>query len=263
MKKVEDKIPAKIGLPILIAVGSPVIALITYAVLWIAKKLKEPKAQKIHKVHKKGAFKPKFEINTIVVCSNDLRFINTLKYQRYLDVVETDMAELIDTIEDYKPDLVICDTLDDERLVDVIELIREYPKTKYALRINKNTNYSMLKMLEGEREGKLVNYIVADDKNYAAYVSLILPILKDDLGNCTTLKHIGTLCNHMYIPDVPEVIDAYLAGKDIKDAMLAGELSVVEKASVIENIISILDLKDAEGVADLLNKVDTLKAIYQ
>ena len=209
-----------------------------------------------------GKVIPKFESKTIVTTLEDSIFTDLFKKQRYLEVKTCDTSDLDECIEENEPHIVILDVISEERLDEIVEILNdEENEQKYGLIIDPeiiDSNKDTLEQLKKDK--KLVNYISFKDDAYLALVKLILPILKPEIKSDETLENIGNVADALGVPGISTVINVYINGRDIKDTLQEGELGVVEKASIITSIASILGFDTVASVVGLVDDVDTIKS---
>ena len=208
-----------------------------------------------------GKVIPKFETKTLVTTLEESIFTDLFKKQRYLKVKTCDTSDLDKCIEENEPHIVILDVVSEERFNEVVDILNNKDnKQKYGLIINPEIIENNREILDKLKEDKkLVNYISFKDDAYLALVRLILPILKPELKSDETLENIGNVADALGIPGISTVINVYTNGRDIKETLQEGELGVVEKASIISSIASILGLETLASVVGLVDDVDTIK----
>ena len=259
--KLEEKIPAKLSPTVII--GGAGGLLLAGAGLLLGFKAFGKKKNIVEEAGEKKSFKPSIETKTIVIDSVNEKLIKLLKGQSYLKVKtvkeEDDVSAVI---EENEPDLFISDISDKEKLTEILKQKEEkYPDTPLGLLLDKKAEKGNVRYLKKLKEDKtIVDYISADDSPYKAMVKLILPILKPELNSDETLDNIGKIADLLGIPGVSTVINVYVSGRDIKATLEEDELGVVEHATIIGDIASIMGWDTVGNVAGLVNDVDAIKS---
>jgi len=253
----QEKLPAKIKPPVVVIIVIGTVSVIAGAIYFI----KHSAFLGAREIIPKGIFKPSLETKTVVITSQDEEMIELLKKQFFLQVNACKAEELAESVEENEPDIVICEIDDAESIEGVVELKKEkFEETALGLIVTEEVLNAEKPHLEELKKEKTISGYVANDKNrYEQMVKLIVPVLKPELGSCETLENIGQLADLLGIPAVSTLINVYVSGRDIRETLDSDELGVVDTATIISDIASILGLDTLESVAGLVTDVDSIK----
>ncbi|MBQ6560586.1 MAG: hypothetical protein IJL85_07145 [Erysipelotrichaceae bacterium] len=260
--RIEEVIPALVSPSVLLGGGRTLILL--GAGLFFGWKHKK---KIVEEVVEKKKFKPSIENKTIVIDSADEKFIKLLKAQSHLKVAVVDHEEstLSETVEEKEPNLIICDALTKEALNELIETKKEaFPDTPLALIPDDKTLKGSAKQLKQLKEDKaILDYLPSGTSPYQMMVRFVLPILKPELDSDETLDNIGQITDLLGIPGISTAINFYVSGRDIKATLEEGELGVVEGATIIGDVASIMGWDQVGDIAGLVNDVDAIKTAFK
>ena len=256
----EEKLPAKVKPPVVVIIVIGTVSVITGAIYLI----KHSALIGAKEIVPKGVFKPSLETKIVVITSEDEEMIELLKKQFFLQVNACKPEELADSVEENEPNIVICEANDSETIEGILELKKEnFEDTALGLIVAEEVLNTEKPHLEELKRDKTISGYVANDKNkYERMVKLIVPVLKPELGSCETLENIGQLADLLGIPAVSTLINVYVSGRDIKETLDTDELGVVDTATIISDIASILGLDTLESVAGLVTDVDSIKTAF-
>ena len=261
--RIEEIIPAAIS-PMMLLEGGGVLAIAGAGLYYFWKRKKKIVEETI--VDKKK-IKPKIETKTIVIDSADEKFIKLLKGQSHLKVATVNHEEstLAETAEEKEPDLIICDVPTKEALNELTDLKKEsFPDTPLALILEEKAMKGNLKTLKKLKEDKIIlDHMPSGTSPYQMMVRFVLPVLKPEMNSDETLDNIGQIADFLGIPGISSAINVYVSGRDIKSTLEEGELGVVEGATIIGDVASIMGWDKVGDIAGLVNDVDAIKTAFK
>ena len=267
--EIESQDIGKIPIPPLIIIGSAggVAAIATIAILLKKKAAKKIAEEVVKDAVETKLFKPSFEDKTIVTCMEDDDFYTAMKFQKYIQVVESEYDALSESIKENEPSLTIIDIskLDIEDVKTNIEgILAENEEAKITLLLKKQQIKDHKELLEQMKKDKLVYNYGSVETNYKVnLVKLVLPVMKPDLHSDESLENLGKVADVLNIPFVSTLISTYTSGRDIKDTIKDADedgLSFVDKATIVSDLASILGLDKVASVAGLVGDVDDIKS---
>ncbi|MBR4462626.1 MAG: hypothetical protein IKS51_08615 [Erysipelotrichaceae bacterium] len=261
-ERIEEVIPALIS-PTMLLGGGGILAVAGAILYYVWKRKKKI----VEDVTDKKKFKPSIETKAVVIDSADEKFVKLLKGQSHLKVATVNHEEstLSETVEEKEPDLVICDVLTKDALNELIELKKEaFPDTPLALIVNDKAMKGNVRALKKLKEDKtILDYAESGTNPYRMMVRFVLPVLKPELDSDETLDNIGQITDLLGIPGISSVINVYVSGRDIKSTLEEGELGVVEGATIIGDVASIMGWDQVEDIAGLVNDVDAIRNAFK
>lgn len=205
---------------------------------------------------------PSFEDKTVVACTADEKLIEALKDRHYLSVTACEYEEVDENVED--ADLLLIDVEDKEKLDSILskkeDVLKEISLGLIVDQEKEKELSERLKQLKKDKE--IIGHVSSGTNPYVTLTKLVLPVLKPDLKSDESLGNIGMIADMLGIPGVSSVIDVFVAGRDIKSTLEAGELGISEKATIIGDIASILGLDTVASVAGLVDDVDSIRAAF-
>ena len=205
---------------------------------------------------------PSFEDKTVVACTSDEKLIEALKDRHYLSVTTCEYEEIDDNVED--ADLLLIDVEDEEKLDSILSKKEDVLKEiSLGLIVDQEKEKELSERLKQlKKDNEIIGHVSSGTSPYVTLTKLVLPVLKPDLKSDESLGNIGMIADALGIPGISSVIDVFVAGRDIKSTLEAGELGVSEKATIIGDIASILGLDTIASVAGLVDDVDSIKAAF-
>jgi len=205
---------------------------------------------------------PSFEDKTVVACTSDEKLIEALKDRHYLSVTTCEYEEIDDNVED--ADLLLIDVEDEEKLDSILSKKEDVLKEiSLGLIVDQEKEKELSERLKQlKKDNEIIGHVSSGTSPYVTLTKLVLPVLKPDLKSDESLGNIGMIADALGIPGISSVIDVFVAGRDIKSTLEAGELGVSEKATIIGDIASILGLDTIASVAGLVDDVNSIKAAF-
>ncbi len=261
-ERIEEIVPALIS-PMMLLGGGGALAVLGAGLYFVLKHRKKI----VEEVTEKKKFKPSIETKTIVTDTADEKLIKLLKAQSHLKIVAVDHEEstLKETVEENEPDLLICDVADKEMLNGLIETKKEsFPDTTMALILEDKAQKGNVKLLKKLKEEEIIlDYLPSGTSPYRMLVRFVLPVLKPELDSDETLDNFGQIADLLGIPGISSVINVYVSGRDIKATLEEEELGVVEGATIIGDVASIMGWDQVGDIAGLVNDVDAIKTAFK
>ncbi len=261
-ERIEEIVPALIS-PMMLLGGGGVLAVLGAGLYFVLKHRKKI----VEEVMEKKKFKPSIETKTIVTDTADEKLIKLLKAQSHLKIVAVNHEEstLKETVEENEPDLLICDVADKEMLNGLIETKKEsFPDTTMALILEDKAQKGNVKLLKKLKEEEIIlDYLPSGTSPYRMLVRFVLPVLKPELDSDETLDNFGQIADLLGIPGISSVINVYVSGRDIKATLEEEELGVVEGATIIGDVASIMGWDQVGDIAGLVNDADAIKTAFK
>ena len=85
--------------------------------------------------------------------------------------------------------------------------------------------------------------------------------MKPDVRSDESLSNIGAVADLLGIPGISAVLDAYVAGRDVKSVLESEEeLGFSDAATIIADIAGVLGMDTVAGVAGLIGDVESIQA---
>ena len=206
--------------------------------------------------------KPSFGTRTVVTCTKNEEFVKLLKKKSFLKVRPCGYEELDEKLKDEDPDILIIDGESPERVNEVAERREELLKDKgIGFIVPKGfAKEAMDKINEMESESDVINHSFEGDSLNSMLVDLLLPVMKPDLRSDASLENVGKIADALEIPGVSEIIDIYIAGRDIKNTLEEDEFGLSEKATVIGDIADIMGYDRVSDIAGLVGDIKSIKS---
>lgn len=294
--RIEESIPRKSIVPVVIIGGITVVAGALAAVLGknMRKKLK----------HNRNLSKPSLESKTALLVSEDEKLIECLKSKRHLAVTVCGQEDLISSIAENEPDIVVIDQCDEQLLERLPELVQEAEeaaaeKTEAEDPDTAEKDASDDTAAAGETagtaeeeeksgpvfglildtdvaawktdllrtytdDGLITGYVFKGTEPNAVFTKLVLPVMKPTAGSDETLANIGAVADMCGIPLISSVIDAYVAGRDVKavidTAKEEEKIGVSGIATIISDISGVLGMDTLSSVTGLVGDLETIQA---
>ena len=294
--RIEESIPRKSIVPVVIIGGITVVAGALAAVLGknMRKKLK----------HNRNLSKPSLESKTALLVSEDEKLIECLKSKRHLAVTVCKKEDLISSIAENEPDIVVIDQCDEQLLEGLPELVQEAeevaaekteaedPDTAdkdtsentapagetaetaeeeeksgpvFGLLLDADVAARKTDLLRTYTDdGLITGYVFRGTEPNAVFTKLVLPVMKPTAGSDETLANIGTVADMCGIPLVSSVIDAYVAGRDVKAVIETAKeeekIGVSGIATIISDISGVLGMDTLSSVTGLVGDLETIQA---
>ena len=256
------------GLVIGGAVGSA--SLVAALAIVIKKKAAKKVGEKIvEEISEEVTFEPSFEEKTIVTSLKDTAFYKAMKVQKYLAIIESEYADIGETISENQPNLTIIDISEldiNEVKTNIEEILKENEEAKITILVSDQQAINHKQLLDQMKGDHIIyNYGLLQSNYNVNLVKLVLPIMKPDLKSDEALENIGMVADVLNIPFVSALINGYISGREIKETIQDNEdgLGIVDKATIISDLASILGLEKISSVAGLVGDVDDIKSSLQ
>ena len=238
--------------------------------------------------------KPNIETKTVLVVSEDEKLIDCLKGKKHLEVKVSESGDLIDSIVDNEPDLVLLDPCDDELLKKLPEIREEAAKIaaekdkiepetavqrteeevdqevepvgcKFGLIIEEKIAEAETELIHSYKADKVITDHVKPGTNpNVVLTKLVLPAMEPKANSDDSLGNIGAVADLVGIPWISAIIDAYVAGRDVKAVMQSAaenqELGFSDMSTIIADIAGILGFDTVSSVAGLVSDVESIQA---
>ena len=287
--RIEETIPKKDITPILIG-GGGVLIIAGGLSYFLRKRFRKKAADKLDR----NWLKPNIETKTVLIVSEDEELIDCLKGKKHLEVKVSGPEDLIDSIVDNEPDLVLLDPCDEESLKKLPE-IREKaakaaaekdkaePKTseetgeqrpeeavepvscRFGLIIDEDIAEAETELIRSYKADKVITDHVKPGTNpNVVLTKLVLPAMEPKVNSDDSLGNIGAVADLVGIPWISAIIDAYVAGRDVKAVMQSAaenqELGFSDMSTIISDIAGILGFDTVSSVAGLVSDVESIQA---
>ncbi len=287
--RIEETIPKKDITPILIGGGGALIIAggLSY---FLRKRFRKKAADKLDR----NWLKPNIETKTVLIVSEDEELIDCLKGKKHLEVKVSGPEDLIDSIVDNEPDLVLLDPCDEESLKKLPEIREEAAKAaaekdktepetseetgelrseeavepvscRFGLIIDEDLAEAETELIRSYKADKVITDHVKPGTNpNVVLTKLVLPAMEPKANSDDSLGNIGAVADLVGIPWISAIIDAYVAGRDVKAVMQSAaenqELGFSDMSTIISDIAGILGFDTVSSVAGLVSDVESIQA---
>lgn len=292
--RITQTIPKKSPLPPIIAGGGGAVVLGGIAYLFYRKR-----RMKLAGNVARELFKPSFGTRSVLVVSENEELVKKLKGKKFLQVSRCEMDALAEEIEENGPDLVLLDPCSEELLLELPALkeaagsaeeepaepaeiseageMKNPPETpekaeteeteeeknelRFALLMDPEVAARNSALLETYRNDELITGVLEpDSKPSVVLTNLVLPILKPDVKSDESLSNIGAVADLLGIPVISAVLDAYVAGRDIKSVIEEDdEIGFSDASTIIGDIAGVLGFDTLAGAAGLASDVQAIR----
>ena len=110
----------------------------------------------------------------------------------------------------------------------------------------------------------ITGHVKPETNKNVILTKLILPAMEPDVKSDDSLSNIGAVADLFGIPGISTILDAYVAGRDIKSVMAdvaeAQELGMSDMATIIGDIAGVLGLDTLGSVVGLVGDVESVQA---
>ncbi len=294
-ERVTRTIPKKDLTPVIIGtVGTLTLGGLVY---YLLRKIRVRK--KIADKASRELFKPAMGTRSLLVVSEDEELVKFLKGKKYLQVSTCAEEELKDSIAENGPDLVLlapcgesllpelpalkeaaeeekeetgenAEASAEEKPAEKPEETAEKPEAeeeeekelRFGLLLEKETAEKNAELLKRYKEDGLITGALETGAGHNVILTkLILPVMKPDVRSDESLSNIGAVADLLGIPGISAVLDAYVAGRDVKSVLESEEeLGFSDAATIIADIAGVLGMDTVAGVAGLVGDVESIQA---
>ena len=293
--RITQTIPKKSPLPVIIAGGGGAAVLGGIAYYFYRKRRMKLAGNVANEL-----FKPSFGTRSVLVVSENEELVKKLKGKKFLQVTRCEADALSEGIEENEPDLVLLDPCSEELLLELPALKEtaesaeeetagsdetpeegevtdaaettgktetedteeeEKKELRFALLMEPEIAAKNAALLETYRDEELITGVLdPDSKPSVVLTNLVLPILKPDVKSDESLSNIGAVADLLGIPVISAVLDAYVAGRDIKSVIEEDdEIGFSDASTIIGDIAGVLGFDTLAGAAGLTSDVQAIK----
>lgn len=181
------------------------------------------------------------------------------------DIVAESVAN---TAEKAKADIVIIDTLVNESSESFRQRVETICPKGSDCKLVAVSNDAFTSVSEDtfkalKSSGNLAGYTTAGASGSQKMVKLILPAYKPEITVDNSAEFIGRVTDALGIPGVSTVVELFLNGKEIKEALSSKDIDVSDISTVVGNIASIFGIDAVESVTELINGIDTARDVLK
>ena len=221
--------------------------------------LKKEKRGRTKSKEKKDFEKPAFEDKSIKLVDCKEELVAFLKNRHYLEVSECEYSELTETIEKETPDLLLINCDGNKEINAVLSI--EKPKGMKMSVLTADDVYQVNKaILEASKKmNNIAGYASEDFSESRILINAILPALNPNWKSDESLENIGKITDLLGLPRVSDILNALIAGREIKEIIEQDEKVYSDAAVVLEDMASIFGLEKLETVASAINNLVDVK----